>query len=303
MTTGDDDAADDVVMVPVKDVTVLNPRSRNRKLFLEMKDSIAKVGLKKPITVTRHRESDGYVHYKLVCGQGRLEAFIALGQKEIPAIVIEADANECFVKSLVENLARRHPSQLELLKAISELKNRGYDAAAIASKIGLSPDYVQEICVLLENGEERLIYAVEGGRMPLSIAIDIVRSGESSVQVALTEAFEKNKMTGAQVNAMRRIIDARRDCGKDFSKSKSKGKSKARTLTADTLLNAFNKEAARQRLMVKKAELVQTRLVFIVTALRRLLAEPHFQTLLRAENLTTMPLYLSQRLTPPEGGR
>ena len=301
MTTDDDADADDVVMVPVKDITVLNPRSRNRKLFLEMKDSIAKVGLKKPITVTRHREADGYVHYKLVCGQGRLEVFIALGQKEIPAIVIEADASECFVKSLVENLARRHPSQIELLQAISELKGRGYDAAAIAAKVGLSAEWIQNICVLLENGERRLIYAVESGRMPLRIAIDIVRSGESAVQTTLTEAFEKGGLTGGQGHAMRRIIDARRDCGKDFAGSKRKAKD--RSLTADALLNAFNKEAARQRLMVKKAELVQTRLVFIVTALRRLLAEPHFQTLLRAENLTTMPLYLSQRLAPPEGGR
>jgi ParB family chromosome partitioning protein len=301
MTTGNDEDNDDVVMVPVKDITVLNPRSRNRKLFLEMKDSIAKVGLKKPITVTRHRESDGNVHYKLVCGQSRLEAFIALGQKEIPAIVIEADTSECFVKSLVENLARRHPSQIELLQAIGELKGRGYDAAAIAAKVGLGPDWIQNICVLLENGEKRLIYAVESGRMPLKIAIDIVRSGEAAVQATLTEAFEKGGLTGAQVNAMRRIIDARRDCGKDFAGSKRK--TRDRSLTADALLNTFNKEAARQRLMVKKAELVQTRLVFIVTALRRLMAEPHFQTLLRAENLTTMPLYLSQRLAPPVGSR
>ena len=41
--------------------------------------------------------------YDLVCGQGRLEAFVALGQNEIPAIVIEASEEDCYVMSLVEN--------------------------------------------------------------------------------------------------------------------------------------------------------------------------------------------------------
>ena len=41
---------------------------------------------KKPITVSP-REDGGY---DLICGQGRLEAFIALGQTEIPAVIAEA---------------------------------------------------------------------------------------------------------------------------------------------------------------------------------------------------------------------
>ena len=40
----------------------------------------------------------------LVCGQGRLEAFQSLGQREIPALVVEADSDDCLVMSLVENV-------------------------------------------------------------------------------------------------------------------------------------------------------------------------------------------------------
>lgn len=296
----DEAAPNEIMMVPVTAITVLNPRSRNRKQFQELKDSIALIGLKKPITVARRGDGDDGPRYDLVCGQGRLEAYIELGQAEIPAMVIEADANECFIKSLIENLARRHPSPLELVRAIGELKGRGYSAEEVAGKVGLSPNWVRDICFLLEHGEDRLINAVEGGRMPLTIAIEIVRSGETDVRAVLTEAYEKNRLTASQVNAMRRIIDARRDLGKDFS---GRNKGRSRPLSADALLNALRKEAARQRLMTKKAELVRTRLVFIVSALRQLMAEPHFLTLLRAEGLISMPLYLSQRLTPPEGGR
>jgi ParB family chromosome partitioning protein len=47
---------------------------------------------------------------------------------------------------------------------------------------------------------------------------------------------------------------------------------------------------------VKKAELTRNRLLFIVSALRTLLADEHFVTLLRAEGLDSMPRYLADRV-------
>lgn len=101
----------DILMVPVNAVTVLNPRARNKRVFQELVTSIERLGLKKPITVSRR---PGRSRYDLVCGQGRLEAFMALGQETIPAVVIDAAEDDCFVMSLVENLARRQHTPLEL---------------------------------------------------------------------------------------------------------------------------------------------------------------------------------------------
>ena len=70
-----------VEMIPVDQITVINPRIRNRKIFRQIVDSISKVGLKKPITVSRNPDDDKEAPYKLVCGQGRLEAFISLGER------------------------------------------------------------------------------------------------------------------------------------------------------------------------------------------------------------------------------
>ena len=66
--------------IPTDAIAILNPRARNKKVFQELVASIANLGLKKPITVSSRKDGDGY---DLVCGQGRLEAFIALGQKDI----------------------------------------------------------------------------------------------------------------------------------------------------------------------------------------------------------------------------
>ncbi len=41
--------------------------------------------------------------------------------------------------------------------------------------------------------------------------------------------------------------------------------------------------------MIKKAEITHNRLLFIAEAMRTLLADENFVTLLRAEKLTTMP--------------
>jgi ParB family transcriptional regulator, chromosome partitioning protein len=46
-------ATTEIQMVPVNAITVLNPRARNRRVFHELITSIAHLGLKKPITVSR----------------------------------------------------------------------------------------------------------------------------------------------------------------------------------------------------------------------------------------------------------
>ena len=100
-------------------ICVLNPRLRNKRVFSELVASVANVGLK-PITVRTRSDGSGY---DLVCGQGRLEAFVELGQEEIPAIIIEAtEEGTCYLMSLVENLARRQHSPLELIREIEALR-------------------------------------------------------------------------------------------------------------------------------------------------------------------------------------
>jgi len=46
------DAATEIRQVPIDLITVLNPRVRNKRVFQELVDSIAALGLKKPITVS-----------------------------------------------------------------------------------------------------------------------------------------------------------------------------------------------------------------------------------------------------------
>ncbi len=284
-------ASPEIRMIPISSITVLNPRSRNKRIFQELVNSIATLGLKKPITVSQ----SGDEAYNLVCGQGRLEAFQALGQSRIPAAIIEASKEDCYVMSLSENMARRQHTPIELMQEIGALKKRGYSTVQVAEKTGFSSEYVSAICYLLEHGEERLLAAVDRGILPPSIAMEIARAKDGDVQQALADAYERGSLPGNQVLAIRRIIDQRNAIGKGIHSVAGAPQKPTKKVTADALVRAYRKETQRQTLLVKKASLAQSRLLFITTALKKLLAEDPFVALLKAEGLRTLPRPLAER--------
>src|SRR5260221_1167504 len=178
-----------IELIPIAEISIPNSRSRNKLQFQSIVVNIDSVGLKKPITVSRRELASDGTRYDLVCGQGRLEALAALGQQHIPAIITAASREQQFLMSLVENIARRPPSNLELLREIRALRARGYKTHEIASKLGLPRTYIFGITKLLENGEEGLIAAVEARRLPVSIAVTISSGSSEEVQKALTDAY------------------------------------------------------------------------------------------------------------------
>ena len=282
-------------MIPVDRIEVLNHRERNAKVFEEIADNIKTIGLKKPITVTPRRSVEGQDSFLLVCGEGRLKAFKALGQSSIPALVVEVTDEDAFIMSLTENIARRHCRPLELLTSISSLRDQGYDKKAIARKTGLTAEYIQGILNLLRNGEERLLIAVHKGQIPLNTALSIVGAGndDKAVQAALQEAYELGDLRGRQLIRARRLIERRLTLGRSIRR----GTPRKRTeVTSLSLVRTYQKEVERQRLLVRKAEFTQQRLLFITSALRELFADENFTILMRAEGLDSLPKYLSERI-------
>lgn len=286
-------------MIPVGQINILNPRERGKKKFSQIAANIAKIGLKKPITVAHASGANGNARYDLVCGQGRLEAYIGLGESEIPALMVEGTKEDLLLMSLAENLARRKQSTVELVREIGSLKERGYNHTEIARKTDLEASYVKAILQLLVKGEERLLLAVENGQLPVSIAITIATSDDKSIQRALQEAYERNDLRGKSLLRARRLIESRRSKGKKSHGGPRKPAEKA-VSTAD-LLKTFQEETMKQRMIVQKAKICETRLIFAVSAMRQLFQEEHFVTLLRAEVLDTLPQYLADQIEGNEG--
>lgn len=287
------DLNDSICIIQINQIEILNPRDRNEKVFSEIVESIRTVGLKKPITVTQL--SGRNLPYQLICGEGRIKAFKQLGETEIPARIIDVNKEEALIMSLVENIARRQHRAMEFLSCIERLADLGYDKHAISKKTGLVPEYIQDILTLLKNGEERLLYAVEQKKIPLSIALTISKTvdNNSDIQIALQDAYESGELKGHQLLQAKKVIERRQLVGKNLSHTQN---TRSNKISAYDVVKIYQKEVEKQQNFVKKAEHIQQLLAFISGALSQLKKDENFFNLLRAESLDSMPQYLDAQL-------
>lgn len=105
------------------------------------------------------------------------------------------------------------------------------------------------------------------------------------------------KLRGKKLASVRRLLELRmRGHNKSMPAGKLGRRSANRKLTASDLMQVYQRESEKQRLLVKKSDFTQTRLLFIVEAIKDLLGDDGFLTLLRAEALETMPRALAMRI-------
>lgn len=283
--------------IPIDKISVINPRIRNQRVFENIVENISRVGLKRPITVALSNSKKSNGKYDLVCGQGRLEAFIALGQSHIPAIVIEESEERILLKSLIENCARRQHRPLDHLLAIKALNEKGYDAKIISEKVGLSVPYAKTMLDLLTRGEERLLSAVESGIIPVRVAALIANSQDDEQRV-LQEAYENNELRGEKLKRAQRLLEIRKEYGKSLRKTPTKRSNRGqdKPLSTQELLKAYQKEVDRKKVLIRKADVLNRQMLFIIEALRGLCEEDKFTALLEVENLMSMPKQLAMAI-------
>ena len=279
---------DEVLMIPIDRIRILNPRHRDKKKFEAIVQSIKNLGLKKPIQVSlRSKDEAEGPGYDLVCGQGRIEAYVALGHKEIPAIVVEVSKEDRLLRSLVENMARRLPKPLELINEIERLKALGYNHSEIGRKLDIDDQRVAGMVALKNAGEVRLLEAALSGRIPFGVAVDIAKTQDAETQRELLKAYESDQLNYVSLRVVKRLMEQRRLFGKELGRG-GRGSRKPRT-SAESIVNTYRRESQKQKVMVRKARVCEAKLLFAVTALNRLMGDDNFVTLLRAETLDTMP--------------
>lgn len=276
---------DVITIIPIEEINILNPRVRNQVIAEGIKQNIWDVGLKRPITVTRRKEGK---KYDLVCGQGRLEAFIAGGATEIPAIIRNVSTEDAHIMSLVENIARRNGNAIELLQSIKYLKEQGYEDNDIAKKTNLGKDYIRGILKLLENGEEYLVNSVEKGRIPLYQALIMATEGDLAVQRALAEAYESGALTGKKILAVQKIISRRKHYGKTLSVQQRTNA----VVSAEELIATYESGAKEKKQIISQSRYIKQILTYTSTVLRQLLNDVHFTNQLQAVGINEIPKHI-----------
>jgi ParB family chromosome partitioning protein len=221
-----------------------------------------------------------------------MEACQALGYGEIPAIVAKVTREEGMLMSLVENMARRNASPLELVDEVMRLKKLGYSNVAIGKKLDVADTMIGSLIALKKAGEGRLIYEVIAGNVPLAVATQIAKVEGTEQQRQFLEAYQKENLNEAAIRTIRRVV-VQRDV---FGKKLGGAPKTPRCTSAEGLVNTMKKEGQRRKLVIRKTSVCESRLIFIVEAMRRLCADENFVTLLRAEKIESMPNELSEMM-------
>ncbi len=282
---------EEIQLIEIAQVFVANPRPRNPVKFQALVASIELLGLKKPITVCPRPTASGSFQYELITGQGRMEACQTLGKSMVPAIFADVPRERRFLMSLIENVARRPPSNRALLLEVRNLVDRGYKAEQIAKKLGLDKTHAYGVVHLLEHGENVLLQAVDAGRIPIRIAVVIATGTTEDVQAALIDAYENGDLRGAKLAMARRIIAMRLVRDREVGRLSSKRKP-----TAEVLIEEYEQYVQRQRSAILRSNAVNHRLMILATAMKRLLADENYVTLLRAESILDLPKHLADRI-------
>jgi ParB family transcriptional regulator, chromosome partitioning protein len=101
------------------------------------------------------------------------------------------------------------------------------------------------------------------------------------------------KLRGRSLVKVRRLIEERRARGKGLGAS---GSRHTKSPSTSDLVRTLRREMQKQELLVKKSRHCEQQLRFLLSALRDLMRNEHFVTLLRAEKLDALPKYLNEMI-------
>jgi ParB family chromosome partitioning protein len=198
--------------------------------FLVLTNSIKEHGVLQPVTVKGG---------KVISGRRRLEAAKSAGLKQIPAIHVEAGADNAeTLIAFVNNVHRKNLNPIEEAKALSALVNKGVvkNRSELAKVLGVTPAAItQKLAVMelsaglkkaltenrisataaieLKDADPKIIDAVLGrakkvGKNPTAKEAKAAKQGKSAVAAQLPEGAP-SEIRGVKVTAKgaRFVID------------------------------------------------------------------------------------------------
>jgi ParB family chromosome partitioning protein len=150
----------------------------------------------------------------------------------------------------------------------------------------------------LENHEHRLLRAVESGKIPVSVAVDIADADDINVQTVLRKAYESKLLRGGRLLTAKRLVEARLKHGKGQATSNLRSK---KNLSVEALMKTYQDDVERKKILLRKAGATRSEILFLTQSLKTLLSDENFVTLLRAESLANIPKTIADRLARLEG--
>ncbi|MBL0866623.1 ParB N-terminal domain-containing protein [Pectobacterium carotovorum] len=283
-----------IVLVEISLIKVSNPRTRNKFIHNGIKENIEKTGLRKPVSLRKIKEKN--FEYALICGQGRIEALVKLGETHVPAIIKDVGEEAGYIMSLAENIARRNPRTVELFEVVRDMKLRGMSDSEIGERLGYSKNWVNNITMLLSKGEQKLLTAVENRKIPLYLAVEFARSNTEESQQLFLDAYEKGLIKSRDVIKIRNILDRRSEGNKGSKNIEYIHNKNQKKMSPEELMNVYQENIDKHKSLHARSEYVLENLTLIKQIIQELISHDDFIQILKSETLNDIPTLIIESI-------
>ena len=127
--------------------------------------------------------------------------------------------------------------------------------------------------------------------IPLGNDIELIATTLWS-HILLQDAYEQNLIRGNKIGQIKKIIEQRKKSGKGLRSRAHQHK----PLSPADLNKIYEQEISKKRLLIRKADKVESTLIFLIESFKKLLADSNFANLLKAENLEKLPQFISEKV-------
>jgi ParB family chromosome partitioning protein len=124
----------------------------------------------------------------------------------------------------------------------------------------------------------------------VSVAVAIANGNNEGIQRALSEGYASGEFRGPKLTALRRLIQQR-----SRAEDTEPGTQPAKRLSGSSLVKIYRERIEEQQRLVARAGNIREELLVIASAMKQLLADEDFRTVLDAEGLLDLPEQLSLR--------
>lgn len=186
-------------ILPISDIEPdpNQPRSSMGDLH-NLMESVRDKGVLEPILVRPLEgiEARSGRRFRVISGERRLQACVALEKEDIPAIIMDVEEDEALEIALIENLQRKDLTpfeEAEGYRGLSEI--HGYTHEQIASAVSKSRVSVTESLQLLKLGQRIRDAADALGVSSKTILLEIQRAADTeNEQIQLIEAVAASEI-------------------------------------------------------------------------------------------------------------
>lgn len=267
-----------LIEVDVNDIEIFIDRERDQERHEWFQQNLKKLGQIDPIAITKNQGGSRH-KYKLVYGQGRLEAAKKTGIRKILAFLCSfTNEIEFYQQWFSENRMRRPLNPYDQAKLMKKDKDEGLTLSHIAEKYNISKGYAANMIQLIERASPKIIERLSKETKHKKLkGKPLISTGRAS---EITSAFPEEHDQEEILNTLDQMNIKDTSEFRAILRVAKKEKRRSKLITTQELIKAVNKMKVDLENLNDWILTHKERIDRLTSALRRILGDFNLRGLL-----------------------